>query len=64
MDDDFVEIAEVSTFDGGQVANCVAFDVKTMFEGVEVAGLAATETLFGLLRRFGGGEKFIERDVF
>jgi hypothetical protein len=35
-----------------------------MFEGVEVAGLAATETLFGLLRRFGGGEKFIERDVF
>ena len=42
--DDVVEVAELGTLNGGGVADGAPFEVEAVFEGVEVAGLAAAVT--------------------
>ena len=49
--DDDINIEEFSAFEGCSVAQAVPFDVKTVFEGVEVAGLATFFSFHGFVGR-------------
>lgn len=46
LDDDVVEVKKLSPFKGGGIADGLALEIKTMFIGIEIAGLG-TAFVFG-----------------
>ncbi len=57
MGDGAVEVIKLGPLDGGIVIDEVARHIEAVFEGIQVAGLAAAKALLGDLRGFVGGEQ-------